>query len=274
MHRKSLALLGLICASITLTATACAGGGSASSGETMMAPDKAGADVASTTVVENREIIRNADISIRVDDVRGAAAKVDAIAASVDGRVSDENITAMGESESAGLTLRVPATSLDAALAQISALGTVESVSIYSNDVTSQAVDLDARIAALRTSVTRLQQLMAQATTAKDLVEIEKELSSRQADLDSLVAQRAALSESVALSTVSVWISPTSAASAVTPPGFLSGLQSGWNALKTLGATLITVAGFALPFLLALLVAAVPIVIVIVIIVSVRRRKT
>lgn len=271
MNRNVLAIAGALGAIVLLTAGGCAGGGSTASDSTMVSPEKGAVDTTSTTVTQDREIIRNADISISVDDVRGSVATVSSIATQAGGRVANESINAVGESQSGSLTLQVPAASLDAVLGQISALGTVENVTISTNDVTSQAVDLDARIAALRTSVTRLQQLMSQATSAKDLVEIEKELSSRQADLDSLVAQRAALSEAVALSTVTVWISPTSVASEVTPPGFLSGLQSGWNAFKTLIAGVVTAAGFLLPFLMLLVVLAIPVAIIIVL-VSRRRR--
>jgi hypothetical protein len=168
------------------------------------------------------------------------------------------------------MMLRIPAASLDDSLARIGALGTVTSLYITTEDVTAQGVDLDARIAALKTSVTRLNELLAQAKNTGDLLSIEKELSARQAELDSLTAQRKALSESVALSTVTVQISPTSAAAESLPPGFASGLESGWSALKTLVAALITVAGFLLPFALALTVVAIP---VLVIVLVVRRRS-
>jgi hypothetical protein len=55
------------------------------------------------------------------------------------------------------------------------------------------------------------------------------ELTTRQAELDSLVAQRAALSDLVALSTLNVTVDPRSEAAVWTPPGFVSGLESGWN---------------------------------------------
>ena len=51
-------------------------------------------------------------------------------------------------------------------------------------------VDLDARIKALQTSVDRMTQLLAQATRIEDLLAIETQLSQRQAELDSLKAQR------------------------------------------------------------------------------------
>jgi hypothetical protein len=68
----------------------------------------------------------------------------------------------------------------------------------------------------------------------------------------------------VALSTLSVYLEPSSEAAQWSPPGFLSGLESGWNALRTTIAGLITVAGFALPFLIVGAVVVVPIVVLVV----------
>lgn len=257
-------------AALLLTAGAC---GSGESSESFPMEEPGSAVQQESPTPENREIIRNADISLRVDDVRQSVIEAGIIADSVDGRTSNQSVTLQGEAVYANLTLRVPAESLDGVLLRLGQLGEVQSLNVNAEDVTSQAIDLDARIQALQTSVARLEALLAQATSARDLVEIEGELSARQAELDSLVAQRAALSEAVALSTVYVSLSPTSEAAEFTPPGFLSGLESGWNALRTFMAATVTALGFILPFLVLILIIAVPIVAVVVILSRVRRRQ-
>lgn len=267
--RTRTALLGSALAGVALVGlTACGTQGAPESGA------DAGAKPVTETVVDDqpREIIRNADISLGVDDVHTAAVQVNAIAQSAGGRTSQQSEYTEGESVSANLTLRVPAENLDAVMEQLSTLGDVHSVNITTEDVTTQAVDLDARITALQTSVDRLEQLLAEAKSTQDLVEIERELSARQAELDSLTAQRAALSEAVALSTVTVWLSPASTVAEFTPPGFLTGLESGWNAVRTLAGVAITAFGFALPFLGVLLVVAVPVAIVVFVLRRRRRR--
>ena len=251
-----------------ISLTACGGQGGSESGA------DAGAKPATETVIDDqaREIIRNADIALGVDDVRAAVVQVNGIAQSAGGRISQQSEYAEGESVSANLTLRVPAERLDGVMGQLSALGDVHSVNITTEDVTTQAVDLDARIAALETSVDRLQELLAEATSTQDLIEIERELSARQAELDSLTAQRAALSEAVALSTVTVWLSPASSVAEFTPPGFVTGLESGWNAVRTLAGVAVTALGFALPFLGLLVVIALPILVIVLVIARRRRR--
>jgi len=58
-------------------------------------------------------------------------------------------------------------------LADAKKLGTVESMSIRHTDVTSQRVDLDARVEALQTSVNRLLELMGRAGNVADLLAAE-----------------------------------------------------------------------------------------------------
>jgi len=259
---------------IMLLGLAGCGGGEGDMSGMDSKPEMVGPEAPTSTTVDEkpREIIRNADIAVRVPDVRTAASQANTIAAEAGGRTAAQSITTQAEAVYADLTLRVPTESLDPVLAQLAELGDVQSLNITTEDVTTQAVDLDARINALQASVDRLEELLTQATSAQALVEIERELSARQAELDSLVAQRAALSDAVALSSIYVSLSPESEAAAFAPPGFLSGLESGWNALRTLVAVIITAAGFLLPFIIALAIIAVPIT-VIVMALSRRRRR-
>ena len=268
MSRRTTSSLLLTFVTAALILTACAGGNTMSQ-EGMT---EGGAVPAQDVPVSqsSREIIRNADMSLRVEDVQDAVDRIDSITAQAGGRIANENVVSTGDSRYATVTSRVPAERLDAVIAAVGGLGEVLSLSVVAEDVTAQGADLDARIEALDVSITRLEQLLSTAETTKDLIDIEAELTARQAELDSLVAQRAVLSDQVAQSTLIVSVSPRSEASAWTPPGFVSGLESGWNALVTVTAALVTLAGFLLPFVGVLALIATP---VIVLVVLVRRRK-
>lgn len=250
------ALAALLLAPALLVAC---GGGSTDAGAPLppQAEDAAGPPT-SEVVDANREVIRNASMLLQVDDVPATADRVSALAAERGGRTSSANIGATDEDPYANIVVRVPAADLDDYLDDVSALGTVESLQVSAEDVTAQAVDLDARIAAIQTSVDRLTELLGQADTTKDLIEIERELSARQAELDSLRAQRASLSELVALSTVTIDLIPTPSAEAFVAPGFVSGLESGWAAVVSVAGIAITVLGFAAPFVVLLLIIGVP----------------
>jgi hypothetical protein len=117
------------------------------------------------------------------------------------------------------------------------------------SDVTSTAIDLDARISALQTSVTRLQTLMDGAATTEALLAAEAALSERQEELESLQSQRSLLADQVELSTLRVHLRPFGVAPAGGPDGFLDGLSTGWRSLVTAVGAVVVVLGVLLPWL-------------------------
>ena len=206
-------------------------------------------------------MIRTAYVTMRVDDVAQATIDVQGLVSRRDGLISAEDAQVSGDNTYATITAQVPAAQLDGFLDDVSALGTVDAVNVTAQDVTTQVVDLDARIAALTTSIDRMSVLLAEAERIEDLLAIEAQLSARQAELDSLLAQRTYLGDQVAMSAVTITMSPVSTPIAeVDAPGFLSGLRSGWAAFTSAIAVAITAAGFLLPFAIILLVVAVPLI--------------
>lgn len=208
--------------------------------------------------VTDRSIIRTAYVSLRVDAVDTAVRQVRDLTRASQGLVVSENISGTDGDAYASVTVQVPADALDPYLDQVQALGTVDSLDVSAQDVTTQVVDLDARIDALQTSIDRLTTLMAEAQRVEDLLAVETELARRQAELDSLTAQRTYLADQVAMSTVTVSLSPLTRVADVDTPGFLSGLSSGWSALVALVGYAFTALGFLLPFLLIAGVIAIP----------------
>jgi hypothetical protein len=241
--------------------TASSGADSGGSGEVTAAkPVDSGTPGAAPTTGTDRQVVTTATASLAVKDPTVAAQRVSELVESVGGRVDERTEqSARGGDRSAGadLVVRVPAAALTGVLADLKKLGDVASVSVSRSDVTGTAVDLDARISALRTSVARLQGLMHDAATTDTLLAAEKALSERQANLESLQGQRAELAGKVALSTLTVHLEPVGVAPAGGPHGFLEGLGTGWRALVAALGVTVVVLGVLLPWLaLAALVAA------------------
>jgi len=219
---------------------------------------------------ERREVIITAEASVLVDDPRDAAVELTSLAAASGGHVeSRQEHAGTGEQDPgwASLVLRIPADGLTGMIEDLADVGEVQSVSQSEEDVTSIAVDLDARISALETSTERLLAIMAGAETTGDLLATEKTLSERQADLESLQSQRAALGDRVAMSTLTVSLDSVPPSPAAARGGFVGGLESGWNALVSFVGSALVVIGALLPWLVAV---GVPALIVIVIL---RRRR-
>ncbi|BBZ15155.1 DUF4349 domain-containing protein [Mycobacterium branderi] len=250
-NRKPAHLALLIGLATVLIAVLC---GCAGNRPVSGAGDPAPAAPSSPSNQPQRDIVTTGNISITAADVGKAADRLADLTTGMGGRVDDRTErTASGRSGSADLTLRIPSQKVDEFVTSAKHLGTVTSISLKHEDVTSGRVDLDARIAALQTSVDRLNALMKNAGSTGDLLQAEEALSKRQADLDSLRAQRVQLGEQISYATIRVSVSSEFAPPA---PGFVASVKRGWHALVSFSHGLVTLAGFLLPWLPVLLIIA------------------
>ncbi|WP_236014763.1 DUF4349 domain-containing protein [Microbacterium stercoris] len=245
--------------------------GDASAGQTTVAPDE-------------REIIRTGSASILVDDPESAAREVADLAVDHGGWVEQLSIgmdrsyapaetdsTVWVPEDGGFVSLRIPADDLDAVMTSLEDIGEVESSRVGTQDVTSTAVDLRARIDAARASVERLTTLMSQAGSVGDLVQVETALAQRQAELESLEQQLESLEGQVAMSTLSVSLLTEAPPVKADPAGFGDGLLAGWNGLLATLNGIVIGLGFVLPWLG---VAAVILALIVVIRKGLRRKKS
>jgi len=206
--------------------------------------------------VDQRSIIYRGSLSVRVDNVDAAAGAATGIATTAGGFVgSDQRSTGGSGKDTATVELRVPAGKFSAVVDQLAKLGQEQQRQFSTEDVTEQVVDLDARIAVQQARVDSGRKLLAQAKSLNDLVMLEREVATREADLASLEAKKRRLADLTALSTITVVLLDPEAVAAQKedgPPGFLAGLQNGWTGLLASLAILLTVLGWLLPWLLAI----------------------
>jgi len=154
------------------------------------------------------DVIRTGTFSLEVDDVDASLTKLTSVVKSQGGYVSGSYRYTDTSTPYLTVTFRVPAASFDAAVLALRAEGTVLSEQISTYEVTMQLVDLEARLRNLRASETALLELMSRATTVSDVLAVQTQLTSVRSDIESYDAQRASLADQVAMTTVSVTISP------------------------------------------------------------------
>ena len=117
-------------------------------------------------------------------------------------------------------------------------------------DVTEEVADVDSRVASAEKSVARLQELLDEADTISDILEIEEQISSRQAELEAMQARQRVLADQTSYATVDVELRLPSSAVPVDDgdsPGFVGGLAAGWRALLTVVDVVVVVIGWLLP---------------------------
>ncbi|MFI9628412.1 DUF4349 domain-containing protein [Streptomyces sp. NPDC052042] len=201
-------------------------------------------------------VIRTATLAVEVRDVPKAAATARSAATDAGGLVADEKTDRVGgKRERSHIVLRVPQDAYESVLADLAGTGKLLSRTSSAKDVTDEVVDVESRIASQRASVARVRKLMDRADRLSDVVTLEGELSSRQAALESLLAQQASLKDRTSLATITLDLSEPESAPATKgedgPPGFLDALGGGWNAFVTVLWWGAVVVGAMAPFLAA-----------------------
>ncbi len=155
-------------------------------------------------------IIRTASLSVRVKDVPKALDEARTTTENAGGFVGNESTTRDGQGhERTQVVLRVPSDKYDEVLADLEGAGKLLQRTAKAQDVTDQVVDVESRIASQRASVARVRELMDRATKLSDVVELEGELSTRESDLEALLAQQASLKDRTSLATITLSLSQT-----------------------------------------------------------------
>jgi hypothetical protein len=200
-----------------------------------------------------RDVVKTASMTIDVASTSEAADKAAVIVERADGRVDSrsEDAGSRGGRAHTSLVLRVPAAKLDSVVRELKTLGAVQTAETTAEDVTAQRIDLDARMKALQTSVDRLLAIMRDAKDPDALIKAEDALSQRQADLDSLRAQRDQLGDRIDYSTVSVTFLADQPGGPAPKryEGFVGQIERGWDALVSVVGNAVLLFGLFLPWL-------------------------
>ncbi|MFF0788870.1 DUF4349 domain-containing protein [Streptomyces spiralis] len=256
----------LLAAALAVTGCSAGGGGADSSGKS--AADSAGGEAqrgasgrgggtasgakATAPPKLTRRIIRTASLTVEVKDVPKALDAARAAAEGAGGYIGDENTTRdEAGHEQTRVVLRVPADRYDEVLTDLQGTGKLVSRTAQAQDVTDQVVDVDSRIRSQRASVARVRDLMDKASDLSDVVSLESELSRREADLESLLAQQASLKDRTSLATVTLSLSETPVrkkAATRDEPGFADALSGGWHVFVTVVRWIALALGAVLPF--------------------------
>lgn len=166
-----------------------------------------------------RVVIRSANLSIVVPDPSQSAQEISRLADEMGGFVVSSNVSqaffaeANISADRASITIRVPAERLDEALEQIRAGATeVRSESVSGQDVTQEFTDLQSRLRNLQAAEQQLLQILDNATDTEDVLNVFNRLTQNQEQIEIVKGRIQFLSESAALSAISVELIPDVAA--------------------------------------------------------------
>lgn len=154
------------------------------------------------------KIIRNMHISLETTEFSSSVSAISSLAETMGGYVESSSIENRGGAGNrrASFTLRLPSDKLDEVPDVLAASGNLLSVSTGSENITAQFVDTEARLAAKRVEEQRLLELVKQAGSVSELLEVENRLAEVRYEIESMQSTLSDWQKRVDFSEVSIYL--------------------------------------------------------------------
>jgi hypothetical protein len=171
------------------------------------------------TLQRARKVERAVDLALRVGagQLEEASDGVVRTTQRLGGYVADSQVSARGNGGSASFTVRVPASRLDTAIAQLAKLGHVARLDQSSHDITSAFVSVEDRLSDARAERRALLRALAKATTSQQIASLRARIRINRSEIAQYKGQLDALRRRANLATIDVAISARGKASAGVP---------------------------------------------------------
>ena len=178
----------------------------------------------------DRKIIRNAEMTVQVEDPEKAQGAVSDVATRFGGFVVTSEMTGSGAGRHVSITMRVPAERFGEALAALRAAGLeVLHEKITGQDVTEEYIDLQARIRTKQALEAQFLEIMKQAKSVSEALEVQRQISEVRGEIARLEGRRRFLENQASLSTIKITLS------APTPVVTTSGTSVGSHVRRAFG---------------------------------------
>lgn len=223
------------------------------------------------------KIIREANLTLETeqydDDMQALRALVEENA----GFITSNEEWGSGEySRHMTLNVRVPSGALDSFMEQAKTIGSVLSSGITETDVTDQYTDTDRRLKAYQKQYDRVLEMMDQAQTVDELIQIESELSRLEIEMEDCQGALNYWDGRVQYSTVTIDVDEVKRAAEEDQPlgqQMQNALEDSWETFKENAKNALVDAYAALPYIVTWVIALAIVGGVVLIVVLPRRRK-
>lgn len=179
----------------------------------------------------DRKVIRSGDLRFEVDDLDTARHAVLEQVKAAGGYVEGDERGDWGHQRTVTMRMRIPAEQFDGFVQDLHGLGRLEHQNISATDVTSEWVDVEARLEAKRTLEKRYLELAGQAKNVSEMLEVEHALGNVRAEIESMEARMNVLRDQVAMSTLTITCTKQQAIAERFTPRFGVAVREGWNNL-------------------------------------------
>lgn len=213
---------------------------------------------------QNKFLAIDVSYGLQVDDMTKGINDVVALSDRNGGQIYERTINiADDRSSTASFVIKLPPENIEAAIAQLDAIGIRRTASQGTEDVTGQAIDIDARLVTAQASLDRVRKLLESATDLGQVLSLESQLTERETLVEQYKAMKRAIDDRVSLATLRVQLSLSQEPSVtpvpekITPkPGISTAFHKGWKGFVNVLAAILIFIGYTAPFLVLVLVGA------------------
>jgi hypothetical protein len=163
-----------------------------------------------TAGVQERIIIRTADMSIVVVDTEDAMNTISQMVEENGGWVVSSSVYQYDENAKTGnMSVRVPSEGFDPFLDAVGLLSVeVTRISTSGQDVTEEYVDVSARLDNLEATADRVRSFLDEAKTVEEALAVNRELSNLEGEIEAMKGRLQYLEQSAAFSNVTIDLTP------------------------------------------------------------------
>lgn len=147
-----------------------------------------------------RKLIKNGNFSLEVEDLSGAEEKLTDWVKSLGGYIESSYMS----ERNGNISVRIPAEHFDQAMDSAGNFGRLLNKSVNTEDVTERFYDLKTRLDTKKIMRERLQNYLSSAKDIKDMLQIERELNSVIADIESMEGSLKRLSGQIEYSRINI----------------------------------------------------------------------
>jgi hypothetical protein len=220
-------------------------------------PEFAEVDPGLVPELADRNVIRDANLTVQVEDARKAKDNLIQAIEDVRGFVESSDLQASEEGATAHIRAQVPVAEFTGVITKAKAMGFVVSENQTGEDVTLRIVDANSRVKTYRTQEEQYRLMLSKAKTTGEILAIKEKLSNVRATIESWEAQRAKLQKLADLSTLNATLEQKKpvAESTTKKDGWageswnsaVGRFDSVWRVVATFLMNLLTLAPFWLP---------------------------
>jgi len=154
-----------------------------------------------------KKIIKDGRLGIKVDDLEETKTRIDTLVAQYQGYYSNESLTNTDFESAYNLKIRVPAHNFEAFIEGVeSGEGEIVFKNIDARDVTEEFIDLETRLANKRNYLKQYNDLLKQAKSVKEILEIQEKTRVIEEEIDSVEGRLKYLADQVAFSTLDLTV--------------------------------------------------------------------